>query len=236
MNADDFGQSEGVNDGVRRSHEDGVVTSASLMVRWPAASDAAAYARSTPALSVGLHLDLGEWEYLGGEWRARYEVVPTDNADTDSGTDVVRAELGRQLDRFEALVGRPPTHLDSHQHVHRAVPIRRLLAQAGRRLGIPVRDVSPGVAYCGDFYGQDGNGEPLPDRITVEALVRVIGSLPAGVTELGCHPATTDDVEGAYRAERLQEVEALCDPRVRAALAASRVALRSFASVRSFAS
>src|SRR3712207_7115710 len=49
-----------------RSYEGGIVTSASLMVRWPAATEAAAYAREHRDLSVGLHLDLGEWVYREG--------------------------------------------------------------------------------------------------------------------------------------------------------------------------
>ena len=60
VNADDFGQSHGVNRGIMQAHRRGIVTSASLMVRWLAASEAAAYAREHPSLSLGLHVDLGE--------------------------------------------------------------------------------------------------------------------------------------------------------------------------------
>jgi predicted glycoside hydrolase/deacetylase ChbG (UPF0249 family) len=60
VNADDFGLTSGVNAGIARAHEEGILTSASLMVRWPAAAEAAAYAARTPGLSVGLHVDLGE--------------------------------------------------------------------------------------------------------------------------------------------------------------------------------
>lgn len=141
VNADDFGQSPGVNRGVIRAHEHGIVTSATLMVRWPAAEQAAAYAREHPALSVGLHLDLGEWAYGAGQWRARYEVV-------DTGDPVaVQAEVRRQLDAFCALLGRDPTHLDSHQHVHRQEPVRSSLERAGEELGVPVRDVAGGIRY-----------------------------------------------------------------------------------------
>ena len=42
VNADDFGQSEGVNRGIIEAHTNGIVTSASLMVRWPAAREASA--------------------------------------------------------------------------------------------------------------------------------------------------------------------------------------------------
>ena len=71
VNADDFGRSAAINRGVMRAHERGIVTSATLMVRWPAAAPAAELARASE-LSVGLHLDLGEWEYRDGEWRAVY--------------------------------------------------------------------------------------------------------------------------------------------------------------------
>ena len=54
VNADDFGRSPGVNRGVIRGHEQGIVTSATLMVRWPAAAEAAADARDT-GRSVGRH-------------------------------------------------------------------------------------------------------------------------------------------------------------------------------------
>ena len=79
VNGDDFGLSHGVNRGIIQAHEEGIVTSASLMVRGPAAEEAAAYARAHPEMSVGLHIDLGEWVYRGGEWVPLYEVVPLDD-------------------------------------------------------------------------------------------------------------------------------------------------------------
>jgi chitin disaccharide deacetylase len=191
------------------------------MVRWPAAEEAAAYARGRP-LSVGLHLDLGEWEHREGRWHARYEVVATRTA------DAVAAEIGSQLERLERLIGRPPTHLDSHQHVHNEEPVRTTLARVGERLGVPVRGITPGIAYHGAFYGQDRTGAPLPDAITVDALVETIETLPPGITELACHPADDADLDAAYAGERVEEMKALCDARVRAAIDRCGVALRSF--------
>src|SRR6266849_943322 len=79
VNADDFGQSHGVNRGIIEAHEHGVVTSASLMVRWPAADEAVVYSRAHRELSLGLHLDLGEWVYREDAWVPLYEVVPLNN-------------------------------------------------------------------------------------------------------------------------------------------------------------
>jgi chitin disaccharide deacetylase len=223
VNADDFGRSEGVNRGVIRAHEEGIVTSATLMVRWPAAEEAAEYARGH-SLGVGLHLDLGEWYYRDGEWHSRYQVI------TGSSDEEVAEEIGLQLERFEALIGRPPTHLDSHQHVHHEDPVRTGLLRAGHRLGIPVRGLTPGVSYTG-FYGQDAEGHSVPEAISVDTLVRTIEELPPGVTELGCHPAADADHPSAYDRERLREVETLCDPRVATAIERCAVALRSFADI-----
>jgi predicted glycoside hydrolase/deacetylase ChbG (UPF0249 family) len=101
--------------------------------------------------------------------------------------------------------------------------------EAGSRLGVPVRGCTAVVAYRGDFYGQTGTGEPLPEAITVEALLGLLASLPPGVTELGCHPAVEPEEESTYSTERPRELEALCDPRVRAAVQAEEIELRSFA-------
>jgi predicted glycoside hydrolase/deacetylase ChbG (UPF0249 family) len=223
VNADDFGRSAGVNAGVVECHQRGIVTSATLMVRWPDSVEAGSYAAQHVAdFSVGLHFDLGEWQYADGQWSALYTVARTDDE------SAVATELHRQLGRFVELVGRPPTHLDSHQHVHRDPAVGRVVAEAGQRLDVPVRDQSAHITYCGMFYGQDGKGQPYPEFISVDALLSIIAGLPPGTTELGCHPALFDDVPGAYRAERLIEAEVLCDPRVRAALNRHSVSLRSF--------
>src|SRR6266566_7386787 len=123
VNADDFGQSPGVNRGIITGHEQGIVTSASLMVRWAAAAEAAAYGRTHPALSVGLHVDLGEWVYRDETWVALYEVVPL--ADRAAVTE----EVSRQLAAFRRLMGREPTHIDSHQHVHRDEPVHSVVVE-----------------------------------------------------------------------------------------------------------
>lgn len=223
VNADDFGLSEGVNRGIIRAHELGVVTSTSLMVRWPAAEAAARYARKHPRLSFGLHLDLAEWAYRDYEWVPRYQVVPPDDE------KAVTTEVGRQLEAFHRLLGRDPTHLDSHQHVHRNEPARSVVSQAARRLSVPLRSFTPQVQYCGDFYGQTGEGDPYPQGISLEGLLKTIQNLPAGVTELGCHPGEDEHLDSVYRVERIQEMKVLCHPQVRAALQSNDVVLCSFA-------
>ena len=226
VNADDLGLSDGVNRGVFEAHERGVVTSASLMVRRPAAGAAALGALEREGLAVGLHVDLGEWCFRNGTWETSVWVVDCDDV------DAVAAEVGRQLESFRALMGRDPAHMDSHQHVHRQPPVAGVLAGVAAELGVRLRDHGP-VAYCGAFYGQLSHGEPYAEGITVANLVRIIEGLPPGVTELGCHPGYVDAGESSYAAERLTELRTLCDPAVADALRRAGVRLSSVASLTS---
>ena len=219
VNADDFGLSEAVNRGVIEAHEHGIVTSASLMVRSPAAAAAAEYGKQRPLLSLGLHADLGEWIYENGRWTALYEL------------EQVESEIEWQLVVFRSLVGSDPTHVDSHQHVHREEPLRSIMLTAAGRLGVPVRACSPVIGYCGSFYGQTRPGESLEEAISVDSLLRLLHELPEGITELGCHPGYADDLSSQYRGERELELETLCHPRVRATLAEEDIVLCSFRDV-----
>jgi predicted glycoside hydrolase/deacetylase ChbG (UPF0249 family) len=222
VNADDFGMSPGVNEGVVLAHERGIVTSASLVVRWPAAVEAARSARDHPELGLGLHIDVGEWEYCDGAWLWVYQVV--DLIDRSAVAD----EIARQLDAFRRLVGRNPTHLDSHQNAHLKEPVKSVLIELARDLAVPLRHFSPSVGYRGDFYGQTATGTPLPGAVSTERLIAMLKSLPPGITELGCHPGLGRDLSSTYTEERLEEVKALCDRRVRETVAAEGIILRNY--------
>ena len=224
VNADDFGLTEGVNRGVVRAHEDGIVTSASLMVRAGGAAAAASYARAHPRLDVGLHIDLAEWVYGPDGWEPVYEVVDLDDP------EAAAAEVERQLDAFRRLVGRAPSHLDSHQHLHRSPGVAGPVERIADRLGLPLREAAAGIGYCGDFHGETGRGEPHAEGITVESLVAIIERLPAGVTELACHPGDGEpaDLPTSYGAPRVVELRALCAPAVRDAVERNGVVLTTF--------
>lgn len=224
VNADDFGLSAGLNNGIIRAHEDGIVTSASLMVRGVALEQAVTYARQHPRLSVGLHIDLGEWSFRNGQWEIRYAVVPQEE------DELVRAEIYRQLNEFRRWMGCEPTHIDSHQHIHRDGPARNVAMELAAELAVPLRHVNSAVRYCGDFYGHPYAGESSMDAVSSDSLVKILGSLRPGITELACHPGIGQDIESDYVQEREWEVRALTDPAVRAAIDAYGVWLRSFGS------
>ena len=216
VNADDFGASEGVNRGILHAHVHGIVTSTSLMVTGPAAENAAELAREHPELGIGLHWD------LDGENVP--DPIPLEDA------RAVRGELARQLEAFETLVGRPPTHVDSHHHVHRRAEITPIARELVAPLGVTVREEGS-VRYVGGFYGQWEWQVTDLEHIRSEFLIWILrNEVDEGWTEIGCHPGfVTDDFTSVYLAEREVEVETLTDPRVRAEIRALGIRLASYA-------
>jgi predicted glycoside hydrolase/deacetylase ChbG (UPF0249 family) len=226
VNADDFGMSASVNRGIIKAVEHGIVTSVSLMVRRERAADAASYARSNRRISVGLHVDLGEWIRRNDQWEPLYAVV--DLEDRAAVVEHVRLQLAQ----FGDLVGRIPTHLDSHQHVHRDEPVRSVMLDVARELDVPLRHFTTAVRYCGQFYGQERHGEDAHEAIGVDRLVDLVAQLDAGVTELCCHPGADLQEGEQYGRARPAELATLCNATVRRAVSAHAIRLRTFHGLR----
>ena len=215
VNADDFGASAGVNRGIVECHTRGVVTSTSLMVTGRAAREAAALSRDLPALGVGLH-----WDVCG-----------EDERDFDlEDVAAVRDEFCRQLDAFQRLMGRPPTHVDSHRHVHREEHLRPVFRELVAPLGVPLRDDGR-VQFVGGFYAQWEWQVTNLEYVSVPFLQKLLREeVPAGWTELSCHPGyPSPDYRSVYLAEREAEVRTLTDPGVRETIRELGIRLVSFA-------
>jgi chitin disaccharide deacetylase len=217
VNADDFGMTAGINAGVVDAHRRGVVTSASLMVKQPAAEEAARLAAAHPSLGLGLHVDLAEWE-LGQETYTRVDVADPAG---------VAREIEEQRALFVSLVGHAPDHLDSHQHVHFKEPVREESLRLAKKLGVPLRNMDSRIVFCGDFYGRLSE-KSYPEGISLTHLLRLVEAMPDGWTELMCHPGHAHDVRSVYAVERETELAVLCDPGLPRALAARGVELVSF--------
>ncbi len=215
VNADDFGASEGINRGIVEAHTGGIVTSTSLMVTGSVVAGAVALARAHPELGIGLHLD------LDGE-QADPDLDPSDTA-------AVRAELARQLEVFGELMGRPPTHVDSHHHIHRRPEIEPIARELVAPLGIPLREDGR-VTFVGGFYGQWEWQVTDLHHVSPEFLIWILrNEVGEGWTEVSCHPGyVSDDFTSVYLTEREAELQTLTDPRVRAEIEAAGIRLASY--------
>jgi len=204
FNADDFGASTGVNRGILDCHTRGVVTSTSLMVTGRAAAEAVSMSRDHPALAVGLHWDV--W----GEDEREFDIQDIPAA---------RDEFRRQVDEFHRLLGRLPTHIDSHRHAHREKHLMPVFRELVEPLGVPLRGDGR-VNFVGGFYAQWEWQVTTLEYVSVPFLQRLLREeVPEGRTELSCHPGyRSPDFQSVYLAEREEEVRTLTDPRVRATI------------------
>lgn len=220
MNADDFGYAKGVNRGIIAAHEQGVVLSTSLMVDRPQAKEAATLAAQHPGLGVGLHFT------ATGQNGPLFDL---------SDVATVAKELQRQYQRCGDLLGHPPTHLDSHHHVHLRKELKPFFIAWAAERKLHLRDAG-GALYNGAFYGQwydeEWNFHFAPDFISITNLEKILRGLPEGVTELACHPAyLTSDLDSSYATEREIELTTLLHPRVGEILRELDIAVGNFATV-----
>lgn len=146
VNADDFGISPGVNEGIIEAHRRGIVRSATLLANSGQFEDAVAKARQHPDLGIGCHLSL-----IGGPALAARELIPTLANEAGElprswGEFLMKLRRGiphaqlviefqAQIHRLRAS-GLSVTHVDSHKHVHVLPPVREAAIEAARRFGI----------------------------------------------------------------------------------------------------
>ena len=185
VNADDLGWSPGINRGVARAHEHGIVTSASLMAARPAAPEAAAWARDHPDLSVGLHLEPGDVTEQLETFRRLAGADPT-HLDSHHHVHLEEplrsevAELGRRLGVSVRGLD-PRVRYCGDFYGREAVGVEALLALlAGLPEGVTELGCHPGL-------GSDVESSYVQEReLEVETLCdpRVRAALEAGRFEL----------------------------------------------------
>ncbi|MGD1996889.1 MAG: carbohydrate deacetylase [Anaerolineae bacterium] len=149
VNADDFGRTPGVTEGVLQAHERGIVTSTTAMVNLSGAERAVQGAgERAPELGMGVHLNItagrpilppGEIPSLVGSDGGFYPIRRLVARLGELALGQVGAELMAQVERFRSW-GREPTHLDSHHHVlYLSSALFRVLVGVADRYHLPIR-------------------------------------------------------------------------------------------------
>jgi hopanoid biosynthesis associated protein HpnK len=129
INGDDFGASHEVNRGIETAHEQGILTSASLMVGGRAVEEAVHISKRHPDLGVGLHLTLIQ----GNGTLPPHQIPDLVNIHGCFHHNPVLAgfryffqkslhsqlsrEIQAQIDKFFSF-GLHPTHIDGHMNMH----------------------------------------------------------------------------------------------------------------------
>ena len=218
VNADDFGFTHDVNQGIIEAYQRGILTATTIMANGDAFPDAVRLARENPTLDIGAHLVL-----VGGRaLAASHDPLPSSVARLLAAIALKRLrihdELAAQVRRI-LDAGIHLTHLDTHKHTHLAPPVLRAVARIAEEFGIRwVRrpfDLPITAARGPASRGKRATGTALTlarspfqrvlarahckttdhfagfqitGRFRTRELVALIQVLPEGSTELMCHP------------------------------------------------
>jgi predicted glycoside hydrolase/deacetylase ChbG (UPF0249 family) len=133
LNADDFGLAPGIDAAVLALLRRGRLSGVSAMATAPWWEvDGPRLAPFTATADIGLHFALTDVPTLPTVRRRGKDGTPLTFAEVHAAAwtgridiDVVLDELRLQWNRFRDVVGRAPSHLDSHQHVHQLPGVRR---------------------------------------------------------------------------------------------------------------
>jgi hopanoid biosynthesis associated protein HpnK len=184
LNADDFGMTLGVNDGIIRAHREGILTSATLMANGEAFDDAVERARANKELGVGCHLVL-----VGGKCVATKDSVaslvdaggnlpdslPLFVAKISSGIiriEEIEREFRAQIGRVRAA-GIEPTHLDTHKHTHAHPRVMEALGKVAKECGI-ARVRKPIENLRDSWETSQAGGQGVSMQILAAGAVRAI--------------------------------------------------------------
>lgn len=233
VNADDFGFTPDVNEGIVEAHRRGILTATTLMANGAAFDDALRWAQETPTLDIGCHLVLiGGTSLVSG--RAYPPTVPQLVAALAKRDLRPYDELKAQVQRIVAA-GVAPTHLDTHKHTHLAPPVLDAVARLSEEFGIrwvrrpfdfplnALRGAVPRMKrLTSDALGllrrrfhrvlerhgcrttDHFAGFQITGRFRTAELVQLLDQLPEGSTELMVHPGKCGPALRAART-RLKE-------------------------------
>jgi len=244
VNADDFGLCKAQNYGIIDAFINGVVTSTTAMVNAQGIEHAVALSVKHPGLAIGIHFvltlgrplsampgltdeqgELGKWIWQ----RAEENALPLAE---------IEHELECQFARFIELFGRPPTHIDSHHHVHMIPQIYPIVEAFAKAKGIPVRfdydaaktgeieqhDVKTTQGFDSGFYG-----EKITESLFLDTLERSMARDEQSL-EVMCHPSFIDNtiLASKYCNPRLAELDVLTSASLKYAIAECGYRLGTF--------
>ena len=147
VNADDFGRSHPINQAIISAHQDGILTTTSLMVNGDAFEEAVELAKQNPKMGVGLHLTL----VCGTSALSPGQIPGLVDPNQDFSDNPALAgiqyfflphlkkhllkEIDAQFNKF-SKTGLKMDHVNGHLNIHLHPTIFKILIQHADRWGI----------------------------------------------------------------------------------------------------
>jgi predicted glycoside hydrolase/deacetylase ChbG (UPF0249 family) len=250
VNADDFGFSPEVTNGVIEAFQNGIVTDTTVLIRSPYAGQALNRA-SEVGLPVGVHIDFVTGYLLDGQHSDQQLVGPNgqltrelyqrefhkqiEHSYTCDELIALRDEIRRQVDLFTQITGEKPSHLDYHFGLHHLPEVMAIYITVAEEYKIPARW---GSQYAGKnpysssprFLCDAFRGTPQTSR---SDFIKLIEKAWEGVMEICCHPGyyTPNGLADSYNMEREYELAVLTDPALKVELQKLNIKLINFHSL-----
>jgi chitin disaccharide deacetylase len=245
VNADDFGFTRDVNQGIIEAHRNGILTATTLMATGDAFDDAVRIANETPSLDIGCHLVL-----VGAPFPATIaRLIQAIALRRIRVYDELAMQVRRILD-----AGITPTHLDTHKHTHLLPQVLDAVTRISEEFKIPwirkpfdFRSQPGGIGWKnklmqlrrGGFaraFARHGcrstdwfTGFRITGVYNTTTLVELVRALPEGSTELMCHPGILgpelQKSRTRLKQSREEELRALTSQEVRRAIEEADVRL-----------
>lgn len=220
VNADDFGMTEANTIATILCHEDGILSSTTMMMNMPYVELAAKLAKEHPSLGVGIHFVLtvgrplveGAKSYTDENGNFRRPKSYEDGK-PHADLDELYTEWKAQMEKFIQVMGKKPTHIDSHHHAHNLpwhLPVTMRLA---KEYDLPVR-IRVGL-YPDDYeYEQAPMVTGFYEDTATEKYFTTneFGLWDHEVAEVMCHPSFVDQRlynMSSYALPRMNEMAVL---------------------------
>jgi len=207
VNADDFGLTPGVNEGILDTHKEGIVTSASLMANGSAFDAAVSISHRTPELGIGVHLNLTTGEpvspplgirsLVDGNGRLHFSVGRLLRALALRRVDLrhVESELRAQITKV-VNAGILPTHLDGHKHMHLLPGVSDIVIRLAQEFSIRgircPREIAPDLPAL--LRGRHSRSAVIKQYLVGRAVSSFAGSFKKKLRKAGL--LTTDHFYG----------------------------------------
>jgi len=221
INADDFGFSKSVNEGIMYAFDKGLISTTTMMMNQPFTGEACELWKANPQIAVGLHINLVRDKPVLNK---QVSSIVDANGDFYNRKLICNEEVSFEYsdvyDEIEAqllilMQHGEVDHMDAHCYSSLNSVIRKAMHDVARRYNLPVRIDNNAKPETGilttqkvlkDFYGENAKAETIKNFIE---NYRHLESL-----EIMCHVGFIDEDTRARtsyltREEEIRELEKL---------------------------
>lgn len=147
INADDFGFSKSINAGIIDAYKEGLISSTTIMINMPYASDAISKWKENSSLGIGLHINLTQGSPISNDVKSLVDENNTfhkhrkiENQEVAIIYEDAYKEIKSQIEKllsFNVTID----HLDYHHNIHLNPAIRKALINLALEYNLPLRTI-----------------------------------------------------------------------------------------------